>query len=384
MYQAFQKWIAPISKQRKTVYGGQNFTKKFYNGMFGNKLEAPVIKAGKFELSCALDGWLATGDRLDVQGDFDRFHQITDDMQNNSNGLEPIRHWHVDNAGKLPDDDNYERGEKVYRLGPEEFEERYGSLRKMLDPYVGGEGMQPATAEDISDYERYLYAIDHLGLTSFDLVSLCEKLRPMVTDLGSIIDANMILGFAQPVEPNSYRILEIGSGYGRLTEVLSNILGGRCKYTLADSVPASLMFSYAYLKNVLPDANIGYHYNGDSIEDDYDIFIMPTWELMKTKAKWDVVVCVETLQEMSKHHVDTYMSFIERSTAVGALVYISGAWNYINKDAYQLSNEFETIWLANTPRSWSTVHPTHLLRRQDGDFGEVNRTMLEHFALRCG
>ena len=149
----------------------------------------------------------------------------------------------------------------------------------MLDAYIGGQGMAVATAIDIEEYRRFLYAVDHLGLTNYDLDGFCQAHHALVTDLGSLWDANGILGYVTPSEKAVIRIVEIGAGYGRLAEVLHNVLAGRCRYTIVDSVPVSLMFSYCYLRRQLPNAKIGSFYAGDAFTDEFDIYITPSWEL---------------------------------------------------------------------------------------------------------
>ena len=263
------------------------------------------------------------------------------------------------------------------------FDERYGTLRHMLDAYIGGHGMTVATAADIEEYRRFLYAVDHLGLTNYDLDGFCQAHRALVTDLGTLWDVNAVLGFVMPSEKDVIRIAEIGAGYGRLAEALHNVLAGRCRYTIVDSVPASLMFSYFYLRRQLPNAKIGSFYAGDTLTDDFDIYIMPSWELQNHQHRWDAVIAIEAFQEMNKVHVDFYTARMEASLSVGGLTYLSGSWRYINRDAYTFSNRMQTLWIGNTPRSWTYVHPTHILRKGDQDYSIVNRIFLENFSVNC-
>jgi len=365
------------------VYSGMHFSPAFEDGMFRYRMSAPVIKP-IFDLTFATTSVFSSHlDRFDISGEYEMFCSIVEDMRVNAGFFEPTAHWHNDNAGRLKSGRENLEAAIVYGLDKLEFDERYGSLKKMLDSYIGGHGMTSATAADISDYARFLYAIDHLGLTKFDLGQFCRLNRALVTDLGSVLDANAILGYINPSDKSVVRILEIGAGYGRLAEVLHNVLAGRCRYTIADSVPASLMFSYCYLRRQLPDAKVGSYYSGDTFSEDFDIFIMPAWELPKIEHRWDATVVIEAFQEMNKSHVDFFTEYMESSLNVGGLAYVSGSWQYANREPYAFSNRMQTLWLGNTPRSWTYIHPTHILRKTDQNCNYINRVMLQNFSLNC-
>lgn len=365
-------------------YSGTHFSPIFEDGMFRYRISAPVIRPRTDLSFTSKSVFLPNLDRFDVPGDYKLFSAIVEDMRLRAGFLEPIAHWHNDNAGTLADGQENLAAPIVYGLDRSEFHQRYGTLRQMLDAYIGGHGMTVATATDIEEHRRFLYAVDHLGLTNYDLDGFCQTHRALVTDLGTLWDANAILGYVMPSEKDVVRVIEIGAGYGRLAEAFHNVLAGRCRYTIVDSVPASLMFSYLYLRRQLPNAKIGSFYTGDAFADDFDIYIMPSWELQNVNYRWDAAIAIEAFQEMNKAHVDFYTAYMETSLGVGGIVYLSGSWRYINREAYKFSNHMQTLWIGNTPRSWTYVHPTHILRKGDQDYSIVNRINLEHFSANCG
>jgi hypothetical protein len=367
----------------RVLYSGPQFSPMFEDGMFRYRVSAPVIKPLVDLSFTSRVPFTPNRDRFDVSGDYKLFSAIVDDMRQHAGILEPTAHWHNENAGRLSNGRENLAAPILYELDANSFEERYGTLQQMLNSYIGGHGMTTASPSDIEEYRRFVYAIDHLGLTGFDLDEFCRTYHALVTDLGSLLDVNAILGFVLPSDQNMIHILEIGAGYGRLAEVCHNILAGRCRYTIADSVPASLMFSYEYLRRQLPNASIGSFYAGDSFSDNFDIFIVPSWELKNIVHRWDAVVAIEAFQEMNNAHVEFYTDYMENSIDVGGLAYISGSWRYANQDAYEFSNKMQTLWLGNTPRSWTYVHPTHILRKGTRDFSRLNRIMLEHYSLNC-
>jgi hypothetical protein len=106
--------------------------------------------------------------------------------------------------------------------------------------------LQTINKDVIQKYYSYLKGIDHLDILSNyfepngEMKSQADGL--IITDLGSIIDINIISSFIDPVAKN-YKILEVGGGYGRLAEVFFNVYGGKnIKYFVVDVVPASLMY----------------------------------------------------------------------------------------------------------------------------------------------
>jgi hypothetical protein len=355
----------------------------FEDGMFRYRISVPVSRPHTDLSFTSKSVFSPNVDRFDVSGDYELFSAIVEDMRLRAGFLEPIAHWHNVNGGTLANGRKNLTTPVVYGLNRSEFYERYGTLRHMLGSYIGGHGMTVATATDIEEYRRFLYAVDHLGLTNYDLDGFCQAHCALVTDLGTLWDTNAILGYVMPSENGVVRVVEIGAGYGRLAEALHNVLAGRCRYTIVDSVPASLMFSYFYLCRQLPNAKIGFFYAGDAFADDFDIYIMPSWELQNFKHRWDATIAIEAFQEMNKAHVDFYTAYMETSLNVGGIAYLSGSWRYINRDAYTFSNRTQTLWIGNTPRSWTYVHPTHILRKGDEDYSIVNRITLENFSVNC-
>ena len=215
-------------------YSGTHFSPVFEDGMFRYRISAPVIRP-RTDLSFTSKLLFSPNlDRFDISGDYRLFSAIVMDMRRRAGFLEPTAHWHNHNAGALANGGVVPAAPIVYELDRSEFDERYGTLRHMLDAYIGGHGMTVATAADIEEYRRFLYAVDHLGLTNYDLDGFCQAHRALVTDLGTLWDVNAVLGFVMPSEKDVIRIAEIGAGYGRLAEALHNVLAGRCRYTIVD------------------------------------------------------------------------------------------------------------------------------------------------------
>lgn len=371
------------------TYGGPGFEPIFNDGMFRWKISAPIVIPASDLPALSNSGFISSSiNRFEVSGDYENLTVIIDDMRLNAGALEPIGHWHIHNAGNNDKDVSHVEETShdiVYSLDKEEFSTKYATLSLMLDPIVGRNGMQPVTVADLRSYERYLRAIDHCNLLEADLYAQAKSGGWLLTDLGSIVDANLILGFALIPNQKNVHIVEIGGGYGRLAEVLINVLGNNCHYVMVDSVPATMMFAYRYLRQVLPNAKVGSFYEGDAYSADWTVYIMPSWQLEQLQSgSFNVAINIESFQEMSQYHVRTYLGHLTRLLEEGQLLYISNAWRYLYKDGFDIPVNFQTLMLQNTPRSWSPIHPTHILRKGSADYTESNNAMLEYFRATCG
>lgn len=370
------------------MYGGPNFEPYFSDGLFRHRINIPLIrpmerfpKIGTKQLICNHPS------RFKVAGNYKTFLRIAEDLRDNAGQYEPIGHWHIHNAGqntRNTRDVEFTSTKIVYSLSESEFASRYGSLEMMLDPFIGQTGMKLVTDAEIQAFEPFLRGIDHCEIVEPDLSSQAYGLQMRLADLGSLMDVNLMTGHVFYANKPKVSFVEIGGGYGRLAEVAVNLLGENCHYLLIDSVPASLMFAYAYLKNVLPKCKIGSFYEGDSYSKDFQIFIMPSWHVDEIGGMFDLAINIESFQEMAPRHLDLYIPMLSRFLGPGAVLYISNSWNYIYRGGFSIPDDFQTLYLQNTPRSWTHVHPTHILRKGTENFSVVNRAMLEFFRMSCG
>ncbi len=374
------------SHQDPFQYGGEGFRSHHAIGMDSYYLKAPIIRPRQVLSDTESVSWLKQSDqRFSIKGDYETLLGIISDMEENAGEFEPIAHWHVSNAG-LNDGSirsiSDTKPEVTYQLTRDDFQSKYSTLDRLLDPYVGITGMQPTTSHSVDQYARYLHAIDHLNLSGANLQNTADRLSLLTTDLGSIIDANYCLGYPHYRDVDRVRILEIGGGYGRLAEVLHNVLRGKCHHVLVDSVPATLMYAYRYLSRRLPGARIGSYYNGDAYDSSYDVYVMPSWKLHDEHlSEFDIAVSVEAFQEMNEVHVANYLQMMTDAIGLGGVLYLSNSWQYLYRGSYPIPVRFETVWLANSPRSWTTIHPVHVLIKggQNDDFTMNNTMMLSQF-----
>ena len=323
-------------------------------------------------------------DSFDLEGDKNLFDKITSDQEIHSGKLRPAINWDLAIGGKDGGQFFHSKisGEsiKTGTYNDDLYNQNYSTLQKMMDPFVGITGLQNINKDVVQEYFFFLKGIDHLGILPeyFDEIGNMKDTANdlMITDLGSIIDINLISSFLDP-ETKKYNLLEVGGGYGRLAEVFFHIYGKeKIKYVLLDAVPASLMYSYFYLSKNIPDLKIGFYYNGDSFDMDlFDCYIMPSWhfDASKSAGTFDSCINIQSMQEMNQYHVDYYLSmFNEVLKEKSGIAYISNEKDYIFQGNWNYPKTWKRLVKTKTPRSWTRNSPTEVFIKSEGDFETEN------------
>lgn len=237
----------------------------------------------------------------------------------------------------------------------------------MLDPWIGSVGMQPIGIEAVKKYEKFLRPIDVEDLLPKDIYSHLSGSNWREADLGTILDFNLIsiFGDLKARVKQRLNVVEVGGGYGRLAEMFLNKLQGRMHYVLIDAVPGSLMYSFLYLRSQFPELTIGSYYAGDQYSKKYDCYITSSWRTDILESEdFDLLVNIESMQEMRQDQVDFYLCLFEKLGREKSLIYLSNARDYIFKGDFHIPYNWQTLYLNNTPRSWSADHPTHILKKR--------------------
>lgn len=309
-----------------------------------------------------------SSDRFKLPGDRAMFNRIAVDMIEHGRELAPSSHWNW-NLG-LQDK------EKLSGYTDELFDEKYSKLELMLEPWVGVTGMQSLKMESVIKYEDLLRSIDHLELLPAEILSHGHANGWLETDLGSVMDVNLIAAYLVKQSKKRFTICEVGGGYGRLAETLITVLLQSAHYVLVDAVPGSLMYAYLYLKKQLPNLRIGSFYNDDVYSRDFDVYIMPAWQVQQLpSASFDICINVESMQEMEQHHVDYYLKLFDRLAISEGLIYMSNARDYVFLGEWKIPTHWEPLFFNNTPRSWTADHPTQVYRKHTGDFSREQQIL---------
>ncbi|QPD03473.1 MAG: putative sugar O-methyltransferase [Candidatus Nitrospira kreftii] len=310
--------------------------------------------------------------RFDLLGDKELFYSIVSDMIEHGGELAPSDHWNWklgDWHAELPND--------TTGYTAELFDRNYSQLKMMLNPWIGITGMKLVDEDSVARYECFLRSVEHLGLLPDDILSYGRANGWRETDLGTVMDVNLIRAFSDHQQAPRIAVCEVGGGYGRLAEVLMMGLWDSMHYVLVDAVPGSLMYAYLYVKTQLPHLQVGAYFKGDRYHENYDCYIMPAWHShLLGSSSFDICVNIESMQEMEQHHVDYYLKLFDRLTTMDGQIYLSNARDYVFKGKWAIPNHWETVFLNNTPRSWTADHPTHILHKKSGDFSK-RRSVLE-------
>ena len=280
--------------------------------------------------------------------------RIVSDMIQNGGILSPILHWQIiDKTEKEKNNGTVYCDNISVSRYDEVFESMYCSAEQFLDAWIGCIGCQPWNEQNLKTWLPFLTKCDFLKL--YEYMNSHHNGDWLYTDLGTVIDLNILHTFCK--DEMTY-ILEIGGGYGRVTEAVMNVFAD-VKYVMVDAVPGSLIFAYAYLTKELPNKNIGFYYNGDPFDMDmYDVYICPSWHFEHiNNRKYDFAINLSSFQEMSQHHVDYYLSLFNSLLVEGGIVYLHNSRDYIFKGIWNYPDNWRKIAMFNTPKSWSDVFP---------------------------
>ena len=287
-------------------------------------------------------------------------------MESYGGKLSPSNHWNFNL--NIPN-------KELTAYSKDLYDEKYDTLEKMLDPWVGSIGMQPIGIEAVQKYENFLRPIDIADLLPEDIYSHLSESNWRETDLGTILDFNLIsiFGGFKTGLTSRINISEVGGGYGRLAEAILEKFPGRVHYVMIDAVPGSLMYSYLYLKSQFPELSIGSYYAGDEYNSNYDCYIVPSWrtDILDVKT-FDLLINIESMQEMRQDQVDFYINLFNKLGSDDSIVYLSNARDYVFLGDWLIPDNWKTLYLNNTPRSWSANHPTHILLK------DSNRSCWSH------
>lgn len=277
-----------------------------------------------------------------LKGDPELLKKIVEDLFLNAGKLSPIMHWHmIDKTDQEIDnylDENVSK-ELIDRY-QSSYDKFYDESEKFLYSWLG-ENKNILTQEQLDKQLKFLSKIDTLHLSNGIRETLNKDIDWIAADLLSVVDVN-ILEKTIDLSKNECKIIELGGGYGRLAEAMVNIISG-IKYVLIDAVPGSIMFSYFYLKEQLPDKKIGFYYNGDEYDlSKYDIYIIPSWHFEAiNNEKFDIAINILSMQEMSQFHVDHYLELFNSILNDYGIIYLSNSHDYVFKGDWN----YNSCWL---------------------------------------
>lgn len=135
-------------------------------------------------------------------------------------------------------------------------------------------------------------------------------------------------------------------------------------------------YSRKYLSQACPDARMRSFYDDGSDDFDLenlDIAIIPSWHFERlNRSSYDICVNIESMQEMNQSHVDYYLSLFQSVAADGATIYLSNAHDYYFRGSFSYPKNWQKLFSSNTPRSWTSDHPTEMFRKTNREYSLQN------------
>lgn len=303
---------------------------------------------------------------------YSEYQVIVADMLENSGPLIPDPNWLVaDDVSKSAD--SYDKEEAAQAVASEDhYADKVSKMNRLMAAWVGTTGAVRPTENAIADHFNFVRNCDPLGLWEANVTSPPDDAVTLThTDLGTLMDVNLLYAFSPPSDGGVTTVVEVGGGYGRLAEAMFNIFGRTVQYVMVDAVPASLYYAKKYLASACPDARVGSYYDSTARPFDitsYDIAIVPAWHFERLNTlRYDICVNIESMQEMNQQHVDYYLGLFESVAKDAATIYVSNARGYYFRGTFNYPPNWQKLFCANTPRSWRADHPTEVFRRTDRD-----------------
>ena len=223
---------------------------------------------------------------------------------------------------------------------------------QVIDDLIGIRGMAPPSESDWKLYRNFLRSYPNTWKT----YSIARNYkRNKLTDLGSVIDLTLMIPLFHKKE--SPKVLEIGGGYGRLLEAALSNKFKFSEWYLFDVVPSSLALAMEYLQQ-----------NGDisRVVDRNGIHFFQPSDLAKVNDdSIDLIINIESFQEMTQEWVDFWVDVINSKTKSGSYFYHSNSFSYKNRFNLNLGPNWGLVKEIDSPRHWSSGHKTEIWKRQE-------------------
>jgi hypothetical protein len=173
------------------------------------------------------------------------------------------------------------------------------------------------------------------------------------------------------------RCLEIGNGFGRLSDAILNLFDGQAKVVVVASDPTALAASFAYLSARWPDHRAAICTAPlEPVDlDRADILIVPRWHLGNEALAHnsDVVAALDGLEELSDAELAEHIAFADRAVAAHGLLYLMASRDLVNPREYAYPATWQLRYKRRTPWSESPDHPVEIYGQTDRDCRALNR-----------
>ncbi len=189
-------------------------------------------------------------------------------------------------------------------------------------------------------------------------------------------DASAVASGERVVRP-APRCLEIGGGFGRVTDGMLHLFEGRARSIVVDSNPAALAASYAYLCARWPELNTKICIASLDAWDleEMDILIVPSWHLGGDvlSGRVDLLADLGGVEALGEAERSAHFAFIDRTTAPGGLLYFMHSRDLVSARDDVYPRTWQLRYKRRTPWSQSPDHPAEIYLKTDRDCLAANR-----------
>ena len=228
---------------------------------------------------------------------------------------------------------------------------------RFLDDLIGISGMRRPNIKEVREYISFL-KLNNFQFNSFRLYYAVFVKKILLTDLGTLVDFSIINSFLN--KSNPIKVMEIGGGYGRLAY---GLIKNReiSNYILVDPIPSSIALAADYLdKNELTFkiiTTIDEPLHRINLLHPSDLKVVPDNSI-------DLVINIESFQEMTQDWVDAYIDIINMKTRSNSVFYHSNSFGYKNIFQLNLGAHWKLLTSINHPRHWTDSHRSEVYIRE--------------------
>jgi len=228
---------------------------------------------------------------------------------------------------------------------------------RFMDDLIGISGMRRPKIKEVREYKLFL-KLNNFQFNFFRLYYSVFRKKILLTDLGTIVDFSIVNSILNKSNPIS--VMEIGGGYGRLAY---GLLKNReiLNYILVDPIPSSIALAADYLdKNEFAFKiinSIDEQLHRINLLHPSDLKIVPDNSV-------DLVINIESFQEMTQDWVDAYIDIIDMKTRSNSFFYHSNSFEYKNRFKLNLGAHWKLLTSFNHPRHWTDSHRTEVYIRE--------------------
>tara|TARA_Y200000002_G_C22676277_1_gene662228 strand:+ start:183 stop:1322 length:1140 start_codon:yes stop_codon:yes gene_type:complete len=199
----------------------------------------------------------------------------------------------------------------------------------------------------------HLSKLSNEGFLGYDDPYLeIENIKLTHDKLNSLLDLEMINKIPKLKEKTNKKILEIGAGSGRTSEVFMT-LNENLNYVICD-VPIASVIAFQRLKKVFPNKKISmlYEINAknkilEEIKKNDISFIFPHQMKFFEEKFFDATLAIDCLQDMDKKIVNSYLNYINKFSSY----FYFGIWK---KTSFFKKYEFKSDNY-DIPKNWELV-----------------------------